>query len=71
MADPQVIRDDAGRPAFAVIRWQDYQRLTGDRRITGQLARYAAISASCAMRPRNSPRNSLGPTFVWSTKRCA
>ncbi len=29
MAGPQVIRDDAGRPAFAVIRWQDYQRLTG------------------------------------------
>ena len=31
MADPQVILDDAGRPAFAVIRWQDYQRLTGGR----------------------------------------
>ena len=31
MADPQVIRDDARRPAFAVIRWQDYQRLTGGK----------------------------------------
>ena len=28
MADPQVIVDAAGRPAFAVIPWQDYQRLT-------------------------------------------
>ena len=30
-----------------------------NRCITGQLARYAAISASCAMRPRNSPRVSF------------
>ena len=29
MPDPQVIMDDAGRPAFAVIPWRDYQRLTG------------------------------------------
>ena len=28
MANPQVIVDAAGRPAFAVIPWQDYQRLT-------------------------------------------
>ena len=28
---PQVILDDAGRPAFAVIRSQDDQRLTGGR----------------------------------------
>ena len=33
---------------------------------SGQLARYAAIIASCAMRPRNSPRMSSGPTLVWS-----
>ena len=29
MPNPQVIVDDAGRPAFAVIPWRDYQRLTG------------------------------------------
>ena len=28
MANPQVIVDAAGRPAFAVIPWRDYQRLT-------------------------------------------
>ena len=42
-----------------------------NRCITGQLARYAAISASCAMRPSNSPRNSSGPTLVWSISRWA
>ena len=36
---------------------------------SGQLARYAAIIASCAMRPRSSPRMSSGPTLVWSNQR--
>lgn len=28
MARPQVIVDEAGRPAFAVIPWREYERLT-------------------------------------------
>ena len=28
MAGPQVIVDEAGRPAFAVIPWREYERLT-------------------------------------------
>lgn len=27
MSDPQVILDDSGKPAFAVIPWQEYERL--------------------------------------------
>jgi len=27
MTEPQVIRDDAGKPAFAVIPWREYARL--------------------------------------------
>ena len=29
MTRPQIIHDTAGRPAFAVIPWHDYERLTG------------------------------------------
>ena len=29
MESPQVIVDEAGRPAFAVISWREYERLTG------------------------------------------
>ena len=29
MEGPQVIVDEAGRPAFAVISWREYERLTG------------------------------------------
>ena len=29
MESPQVIVDEAGRPAFAVIPWREYERLTG------------------------------------------
>ena len=31
---------------------------------SSHLARYAAIIASCAIRPSNSPRNSSAPTCV-------
>ena len=30
MDRPQVIVDAAGQPAFAVIPWEDYERLTGE-----------------------------------------
>ncbi len=30
MSEPQVILDDAGRPAFAVIPWREYERLAGE-----------------------------------------
>lgn len=29
MDKPQVIRDDTGRPAFAVIPWKDFENLVG------------------------------------------
>ena len=30
MSKPQVIRDDSGQPAFAVISWDEFERLVGD-----------------------------------------
>ena len=30
MNKPQVIRDNTGQPAFAVIPWRDYERLTSE-----------------------------------------
>ena len=30
MNKPQVIRDEGGRPAFAVIPWREYERLSND-----------------------------------------
>ena len=30
MNKPQVILDDTGRPAFVVIPWRDYERLTSE-----------------------------------------
>lgn len=31
MNKPQIIRDDAGRPAFAVLPWREFERLAGAR----------------------------------------
>ncbi len=38
MTEPQVILDDRGKPAFAVIPWQEYERLarTTDRTLTDE-----------------------------------
>lgn len=31
MTEPQIIRDNRGKPAFAVIPWQEYQHLKVDK----------------------------------------
>ena len=55
MADPQVILDDAGRPAFAVIRWQDYQRLTGGRVADDDLSDEALYDRAVAENEESFP----------------
>ena len=55
MADPQVILDDAGRPAFAVIRWQDYQRLTGGRVAEDDLSDEALYDRAIAENEESFP----------------
>ena len=32
MNKPQIIRDDAGQPAFAVLPWREFERLAGAHR---------------------------------------
>ncbi len=36
MSEPQVIVDAAGRPAYAVLPWQEYERLLGDAAISDE-----------------------------------
>ena len=37
MNKPQIIRDEAGRPAFAVVPWREFEQLAGARRAEGAL----------------------------------
>ena len=38
MKKPQIIRDDAGQPAFAVLPWREFERLAGVRGAEAALA---------------------------------
>ena len=48
MTDPQVILDDSGKPAFAVIPWREYERLarTTERALTDEELYDAAKSTA-------------------------
>ena len=56
MAKVQVLKDDKGRPAFAVVPWKEYQALTGGTAEDAALIKLGEAAAGDATLPAAAVR---------------